>query len=101
MPAGKSNPIPSDIERYNTQVSVLQFMVEQSPREEVKQFRITDIASQLNKDEKDIQRSLYVLEGHKLVTPMPPGDFTSTSWCVTESGLSAVKSLNSANASLL
>lgn len=101
MQGGKNASNPSDMDRFETQVSVLQYMVAQSPTDNVRQFRISDIASQLNRDEKDVQRSLYVLEGHKLVTPMPPGDFTSNSWCVTETGLSAVKSLNSTNASLL
>jgi hypothetical protein len=101
MQGGKNSSNPSDSDRFEIQVCVLQYMVEQTPQQEVRQFQISDIALNISHDEKDVQRSLYVLEGHKLVTPMPPGDFTSNSWCVTETGLSAVKSLNSNNASLL
>ena len=47
------------------------------------------------KDEKETLRFLYILEGHKLVTPFPPGDFTSKAWQVTDEGLKAWKTISS------
>lgn len=101
MASDKNDTEPSDLERYQTQVDVLDFMVKNAARTEVRQFQLRDIADRVKREEKDVLRSLYVLEGHKLVTPLPPGDFTSKTWCVTEMGFTAMKSLNSNNASLL
>lgn len=42
-------------------------------------------------DEKEVQRYLYILEGQKLVSPFPEGDFTSKTWRVTKEGLRAWK----------
>ncbi|MGI6681497.1 MAG: hypothetical protein ACOX3T_08495 [Bdellovibrionota bacterium] len=42
-------------------------------------------------DERETQRYLFILEGQKLVSPSPEGDFTSTTWYVTKRGLDAVK----------
>ncbi len=44
-------------------------------------------------DEREIQRYLYILEGHKLVSPQPPGDFTSKIWGITDEGVRAFRSL--------
>lgn len=46
------------------------------------------------KDEKETQRYLYILEGHKLVAPHPLGDFTSKFWSITKDGVQAVKSFS-------
>ena len=42
-------------------------------------------------DEKEVQRYLYILEGQKLVTPMPEGDFTSKNWQITRDGVRILK----------
>ena len=47
-------------------------------------------------DEREIQRVLYILEGLKLVTPCPPGDFTARSWQITTEGLLKLKKINKA-----
>jgi hypothetical protein len=57
-----------------------------------KQYKIEEINvnSGLN-DEKETQRYLFILEGQKLVSPYPEGDFTSKTWYITKRGLEAVK----------
>jgi hypothetical protein len=42
-------------------------------------------------DNKDLQRYLFILEGQKLVTPVPPGDLTSRFWAITEQGAIALR----------
>jgi hypothetical protein len=42
-------------------------------------------------DEKETQRFLFILEGHKLVAPFPEGDLTSRKWCITPTGQSAIQ----------
>lgn len=37
-------------------------------------------------DQRELIRYLYRLEGHKLVSADPPGNFTSENWFVTEDG---------------
>lgn len=60
------------------------------------EMEINEIAkkSGLN-DEKETQRYLYILEGHKLVTPKPEGDFTSKYWKITPDGLRVLKDVDS------
>ena len=62
---------------------------------EARQFQIDELAQLTGADEKEIQRSLYILEGHKYVTPLPAGDFTSKTWHITDFGISAIKSIGS------
>ena len=45
-------------------------------------------------DEKETQRYLYILEGHKLVTPKPAGDFTSKMWALTDDGVKTYKQIS-------
>lgn len=60
----------------------------------MKQLLVSEIASKSGlKDEKETQRYLYILEGHKLVTPCPPGDFTAKNWVITKQGVSTMKSI--------
>lgn len=57
-----------------------------------KQLQLNEISSKCGlKDEKETQRHLFILEGQKLVTPLPEGDFTSRTWQITKTGLKAVK----------
>lgn len=46
------------------------------------------------RDEKEIQRYLYILEGHKLVAPYPDGDFTSKIWHITDEGIRTIKAIS-------
>lgn len=46
-------------------------------------------------DEKDTQRFLFILEGNKLVSPFPAGDFTSKSWQITGDGREMLRVINS------
>ena len=48
------------------------------------------------RDEKEVLRFLYILEGQKLVSPVPPGDFTSKTWSITKDGAKALKSIGHA-----
>jgi hypothetical protein len=62
-----------------------------------KQFQIEEIVERSGlKDEKEVQRYLYILEGQKLVAPYPAGDFTSRSWHITREGQRAVKVISKA-----
>jgi hypothetical protein len=44
-------------------------------------------------DEKEAQRSLFILEGQKLVSPFPEGDFTSKNWMITQIGTEALSTI--------
>ena len=67
-----------------------------------KPFQLTEIAELSGlKDEKEVQRSLYVLEGHKLVSPTPAGDFTSKIWHITEDGAKLAKRIEKTEFGLL
>ena len=43
------------------------------------------------KDNDEVLRALYTLEGKNLVSPEPAGDFTSSQWQITEVGLKALR----------
>lgn len=74
------------------QIRVLRAMSKDVTVEKSKQYKIEEInaISGLN-DEKETQRYLFILEGQKLVSPFPNGDFTSRTWYITKRGLEAVK----------
>jgi len=58
---------------------------------------INEIAEQAGLgDEREIQRCLYILEGQKLVTPQPEGDFTSKIWQITKDGVRALHVIQTA-----
>lgn len=64
-------------------------------------FKINEIAELSGiKDERETQRYLYILEGHKLVTPLPPGDLTSKNWQITSVGLKTVQQLDQSRAAV-
>lgn len=55
-------------------------------------YHIHEIAQMSGlRDEKETQRYLFILEGQKLVSPSPEGDFTSRVWHITRQGMKAVK----------
>lgn len=67
--------------------------------QEPKQFQINEISSKSGlKDEKETQRYLFILEGQKLVTPLPAGDFTSRTWQITKHGIKAMKMIQKTTA---
>lgn len=78
------------------QVSVLRYMSKTMENTGTRQFQIAELAELTGlRDEKEIQRSLYILEGHKFVSPCPEGDFTSKTWQITTDGVEAVKRIPS------
>jgi hypothetical protein len=108
MPAAKNIPVIEKNPRTQ-QFEVLNKLsegykewkpLETQPDRRGKPYQITEIAGSTGSDEKEVQRSLYVLEGHKLVTPIPEGDFTSKTWQITETGVEALKHLKPGGHSL-
>lgn len=66
---------------------------------EPKQLQINEISSKSGlKDEKETQRYLFILEGQKLVTPLPEGDFTSRTWQITKHGQKAMRMIQKTTA---
>lgn len=64
---------------------------------EPKRLEITEIAQRSGLvDEKETQRFLFILEGQKLVTPFPEGDFTSKLWQITTQGVQTLRQISSA-----
>ena len=47
-------------------------------------------------DDKEVRRHLLILEGQKLVSPFPEGDFTSEMWKITNDGARAAKTITKA-----
>ena len=84
-------------EAYVNQLNVLKALTSDSKVNcQPKHLDITAIAQMSGlRDEKETQRYLYILEGHKLVAPHPPGDFTSKLWHITEDGMKAFKTISS------
>ena len=82
---------------YVNQISVLKTLSnEQLINKNPRQFQINEIAELSGvKDEKEVQRYLFILEGQKLVAPYPAGDFTSRTWHITKRGIRAVRTINS------
>ena len=77
------------------QIAVLKTM---SPVDTIKSeprlIQIDEIAERSGVgDEREIQRYLFILEGQKLVTPHPTGDFTSKTWQITKVGMKALKTI--------
>lgn len=86
------------VDNSKNQVLVLQRMSEGgSVTDEPRQYHITELANLTGlNDEREIQRSLYILEGHKFVAPYPPGDFTSKTWHITKNGINALEDIEKA-----
>lgn len=98
MTSGKK--LPRNIsDAHVHQINVLKVLSHGSEITIPKQLQINEISMKCGlKDEKETQRYLFILEGQKLVTPMPEGDFTSRTWQITKHGLKAVKMIqNSAS----
>lgn len=62
---------------------------------EPKRLQINEIAEISGlRDERETQRFLFILEGQKLVTPFPEGDFTSKVWQITNQGVQTLKQIS-------
>lgn len=64
---------------------------------EPRRLQINEIAELSGlRDEKETQRFLFILEGQKLVSPFPEGDFTSKTWQITGQGVQTLRQISSA-----
>lgn len=73
---------------HQHQIRILRIL--SHPGIESRMFQLNEIVELSGmRDEKEVQRYLYILEGQKLVSPHPAGDFTSKTWHVTREGLKA------------
>ena len=89
--AKTKKPIISDA--FVHQINILKALsVQRNTSSEPRAVQIEEI-SELSGvcDDKEIQRYLFILEGQKLVSPQPEGDFTSKMWIITRDGLRVVK----------
>ena len=97
MTAKPNSKLPRNMsDSYVNQLHVLRAMAKDGAAKEMpnqpKPFQITEIAHNSGvKDEKETQRYLFILEGQKLVSPYPAGDFTSRTWSITKHGMKAIK----------
>ena len=93
MKSAKSVRHLSDAHRK--QISVLRALYSESHGSQSRHLELAAIAelSGLD-DEKEVLRYLYILEGHKLVSPHPPGSFTSKFWHITSDGVKAMKTIS-------
>lgn len=84
-------------EGYLHQISILRVLSESTDNGSNgsgRHFQIHEIAEISGlKDERETQRFLYILEGQKLVSPHPAGDFTSRHWYITKEGIRALKTV--------
>ena len=91
----KSGKLPRNVaDSHVHQINVLKVMSNGAALDagNAKEFQLNDISARCGlKDEKETQRYLYILEGQKLVTPLPEGDFTSRTWRLTRHGVKAVR----------
>lgn len=71
------------------EVGVLRCLVEKANRPNSSNLsELTEIIQfTSNRDQDEILRALYTLEGKGLVSPDPVGDFTSNKWKATEHGM--------------
>ena len=77
---------------HTNQIEVLKCMTLGTTESDVKCLDINEIAERSGlKDEKEVQRYLFILEGQKLVSPHPEGDFTSRVWQITKNGMQTVR----------
>lgn len=78
---------------HRRQIEILQVMAEHiTSQGQSRQFEINELCVLSTvKDEKDLTRYLLILEGQKLVSPYPEGDFTSSRWIITKEGMRAVR----------
>ncbi|MBN8550581.1 MAG: hypothetical protein J0M12_14795 [Deltaproteobacteria bacterium] len=91
----KPPKLPKNVsESYLNQITVLKTLSREpvaainNPRP----YQLAEIAELSGlRDEREVQRYLFILEGQKLVSPHPAGDFTSKTWQITRDGMRALK----------
>lgn len=84
-------------ENYVNQITILKSLSTPAIPGETKHLQINEIAEISGlRDEREVQRYLYILEGQKLVAPHPAGDFTSKTWCITKDGIKAISGISKA-----
>lgn len=65
-----------------------------SESEAIRPLRIEEVSALSGiTDERETQRLLYVLEGQKLVSPIPERDLTSRTWQITTEGLKTLRGI--------
>lgn len=90
--SGKNKKVLS--ESHACQIRVLKTLASQGAAE-TKLYQMEEICNLSGmRDEKEVLRYLYILEGQSLVSPHPAGDFTSKTWKVTAEGVKTWKSIS-------
>lgn len=81
-----------------SQLQILNALAPKSvPLPEPRRLQINEIAELSGlRDEKETQRFLFILEGQKLVSPFPEGDFTSRIWQITNQGVQTLRQISAA-----
>jgi DNA-binding IclR family transcriptional regulator len=79
-----------------SQLQILNALAPNSaPAPEPRRLQINEIAELSGlRDEKETQRFLFILEGQKLVSPFPEGDFTSRTWQITSQGVQTLRQIS-------
>lgn len=91
-PSGKNKKVLS--ESHACQIRVLRALSSQGAAE-TKLYQMEEICDLSGmRDEKEVLRYLYILEGQSLVSPHPAGDFTSKTWKVTAEGVRTWKTIS-------
>jgi hypothetical protein len=80
-----------------SQIQILHALASSADTSEPRRLEINEIAQRSGLvDEKETQRFLFILEGQKLVSPFPEGDFTSKIWQITSQGVQTLRQISSA-----
>ena len=90
----KPGKLPKNVsESYLNQITVLKTLSrENAAASNTRPYQLNEIAELSGlRDEREVQRYLFILEGQKLVAPHPAGDFTSKTWQITRDGMRALK----------
>lgn len=78
------------------ELAVLRTLKVQIGAENSQHTDISELSSATGvRDNDEILRALYTLEGKNLVQPEPPGDLTSSIWKITDGGVKALQMLQS------
>jgi len=98
MSESKKKPFRNISDSHLNQITVLRAMHRmEEHNHEPRALQIEEIAEAAGlNDEREIQRYLFILEGQKLVSPQPEGDFTSRTWQITPVGIRALRTIRSA-----
>lgn len=90
----KPPKLPKNVsESYLNQITVLKTLSREGAAPTTpRPYQLTEIAELSGlRDEREVQRYLFILEGQKLVAPHPAGDFTSKTWQITRDGMRALR----------